>query len=298
MQVWTNSGIPDGGKSYCDNFAFGDKDKCVVSYGTVLIAALIFLIWVLALAIAVYLLLFYRRNGYLPNSRPSISNPSLIEPKLSIETSDAIESRSTSKPELKPDQHRDLEPGFTHTDTPHGTHPGKEQNHPALFLTTLIDFYCKGRKMSTGVSPPLTAPSRFDVEGSRPHFRTVSYRRGGANENTPLSASQQEPDAPSGAPRLQIWDPEHAPVHQSATANYGTLANSGPVTADVRRLPPYSPSPTVVRSGANYSFTFEANRRPSIRNTPSLLAAGYSSARYTPLPTAPLARPASPWARS
>ena len=281
-QVWTNSGITDGGKSYCDNFSFGDKDKCVISYGTVLIAVLVFLLWILALAIAVYLLLFYRRNGYLPNSRPSISNPSIIEPKFSVSTDGSNLSRGASKPELHVDPNRDVEAGFAHTATPHGTHPG--------------------RKVSWGASPPLTAPSRFEAGGSQPQFNPVTYRRGGSpDEKTPLSPSKQGPRT-AMAPSLQVWPPssDAHPSRSFATA-YGTLAANGPVTADVRRLPFQQPGAGWGGLGADTSsrsFAYDANRRPSIRNNAaSVHTAGYSTAHNTPLAT-PVPGSANPWARS
>ena len=278
MQVWTNTGIPDSSKGYCENFGYGDKDKCVISYGSVLVAVLIFLIWVIASVISFYLLLYYRRNGYLPNSRPSISNPEMIEPKLSIGTNSSGHSRNGSKPTLQVDPNRDLEPGFTHTDTPNGTHPG--------------------RKLSWGASPPLTAPSRFGHGGSQPQFRAVSYRRG-ANETTPLSPTGPAANPWSQAPRLQVWGPDEAPAPQSITANYGTLAANGPVTADVRRLPAHFSGMAFggTAPGGGPSFAYDTNRRPSAKIADSQLTAGYSTAHNTPLPT-PLGRPGSPWARS
>ena len=279
VQVWTNTGISDSSKGYCENFRYGDKDKCVISYGTVFVAVLVFLTWVVAWALSFYLLLYYRRNGYLPNARPSISYPEHIEPKLSFGTTSTGHSRNGSKPTLHVDPHRDLEPGFTHTDTPNGTHPG--------------------RKLSWGASPPQTAPSRYGLGGSQPQFRPVSYGRGGANESTPLSPSRSAAYPGAQAPRLQVWGPDGAPAPQSVSASYGTLAANGPVTADVRRLPSQyyagefgGPAPA-----RGPSFAYDANRRPSVKMPDSRLTAGYSTAHNAPLPT-PHGRPGSPWARS
>ena len=283
VQAWTTSGITDGGKSYCDTFSYGDKDKCVISYGTVLIGVLVFLLWVLASAIAFYLLLFFRRNGYLPNSRPSISNPSIIEPKFSVSTGSSNPSKVEGKPSLnlQPQPQHDVEHGvthgFTHTDTPLGTHPG--------------------RKVSYGNSPPLTAPSRMDIRGAGgvPQFRNVSYRRGNANETTPLSPGMAGPR--TGAPRLQVWAPNEKPLPMSP--GYGSFAANGPATADVRRLPGQARGVGFwdVENGAGNSFAYDAHRRPSLRNTASQHAAGYSTAHNTPLPT-PMGGPATPLARS
>ena len=308
MQVWTNSGITEGGKSYCDNFAFGDKDKCVISYGTVLLAVLVFLLWLVAAAIAVFHLLFYRRNGYLPNSRPSISNPSVIEPKFSVSTGTTSVQTSRAGSGPRPslalggdpnhpqrDVEKGIPAGFTHTDTPLGTHPG--------------------RKVSYGNSPPLTAPSRFDAGairgggyGGMPQFRNISYRRavpGGANETTPLSPGMPAPQTARNAPRLQVWAPDQngPTLPRSPRADYGAMAANGPVTADVRRLPGGTMGFWEEKTTQNgRGFAYDANRRPSAVRTAGAVAAaqhaaGYSTAHNTPLPT-PLGGMANPWGRN
>ena len=277
VQVWTNGGIPDSGKGYCANFKFGDQDKCVISYGTVIIAVLIFILWLVAAGVSVYSVIHLCKHGYLPNSRPSISKPQMIEPKFSLTTNDSRDT-DQSRPSTRLYQERDLERGVAHTETEYGTHPG--------------------RKVSYGQSPPMTAPPRMDIH-TRPQFRTINYGepKQAPTETTTLSPQIDGPTTRRYAPppRLQLWGPDtQSPAlvmdYAAGQATAG-LTPSGYAPYDVRRTV-MQPLPTAYGTMGAVSTGYAAayDSRRSVLRTPlpgpaSMHAGGYNSAYHTPLPT-------------
>ena len=280
VQVWTNGGIPDSTKGYCANFNFGDQDKCVISYGTVIIAVLIFVLWLIAAGVSVYSIIHLRKNGYLPNSRPSISKPQMIEPKFSL-TTNGSQDGGQSRPRTRLYQERDLEHGVAHTNTEHGAHPG--------------------RKVSWGQSPPMTAPPRMDIH-TRPQFRTINY---GEPQQLPTETTALSPqiDGPTTRryalpPRLQLWGPDTR--SPALVMDYGAglptagltpgLTPSGHAPYDVRRTV-MQPLPTAYGTMGAVSTGYAGyDSRRSVLRTPlpgpaSMHNGGYNSAYHTPLPT-------------
>ena len=265
VQVWTNSGITDSGGGYCAHWSFGDQDKCVISYGMVIVAVLVFLLWIVAAGVSGYSLFYYRKNGYLPNSRPSISAPELIEPTISRPVSH-VKAEETLHPESRSASEPDLEKGSIHTETAEGTHPG--------------------RKLSWGQSPPMTAPSRFEI-GTRPQFRQVSYES--TNESSPLSPRRRISNRYATPPRLQLWGPGHS--EPTVVADYGSISAHGPKTHDGRGAAAQSHGTGSSSAGvSSASSTHDGERRPVLRmpmpGPASKHSGGYNSAFHTPLPTA------------
>ena len=220
VQVWTNSGVPDSSQGYCANFAYGDQDKCVVSYGTVVIGVLLFLCWFGTSGISVYNFLRLRSNG---PSRPSISNPRPIEPKFVYpDNGSSVYSENSNAPPPPASRIHDLEkgPAFLSTQTQDNAHPG--------------------RKLSWGQSPPNTAPVRPNYPEARPVFRQVDYSRG-ATETSPLSSEapklQQRRGAQSARyvpPRLQLVGPQDR--SPALVVDYGTMAQT-PLTPNINAKP-------------------------------------------------------------
>ena len=309
MQVWTSSGIPDSSKGYCSNFSYGDQDKCVISYGTVVLGVLIFLAWLAAAGISVFKYLQYRRDG--PN-RPSISNPKPIEAKFIY--GDAASSRYSENSNAPSRPNLDLEKGGLHTSTADGTHPG--------------------RKLSWGQSPPNTAPVRpvSNYPEARPVFRTINYGQP-ATETSPLTADptmhgpQQRRTAQSARyapPRLQLYGPQDR--SPALVMDYGAMSARTPLTPNFAAAPynmrggrlVRAPStaygdgngflngyrsfyggptdggakPAVPPMPSNFD-TLQSQNRTTINRMPvpgpaSYRAGGYSSGFNTPLPTSML----------
>lgn len=296
VQVWTSSGVLASSQGFCSSFAYGDQDKCVMSYGTVAIGVLMFICWMFAAGISIYNLIQFRLHGL---SRPSISNPKPIEPKFVYP--DNASSRYSGNSRAPATRIHDLEKGSMHTQTDEGTHPG--------------------RKLSWGQSPPNTAPPQAgNFPEARPVFRTIDYNKD-ATETSPLSAAppgaaqQQRRNAQSARytpPRLQLYGPQDR--SPALIMDYGAMRT--PLTPNVNAAPYNMRGGRLMRAPStayasmyggdflngqrsHYSGNNGNNGRESV--TPrrpisrmplpgpaSYRMGGYSSGFNTPLPTAML----------
>ena len=201
----------------------------------------------------------------------------MIEPKFSLTTNGSQDS-GQARPRTRLYQERDLERGTTHTNTEHGTHPG--------------------RKVSWGQSPPMTAPPRMDIN-TRPQFRQINYGEPPQQptETTALSPRIDGPTTRRYAPppRLQLWGPDtRSPalvMDYAAAVTPAGLTPSGHAPYDVRRTV-MQPLPTAYGTmgavSTGYATAYDARR--SVLRTPlpgpaSMHMGGYNSAYHTPLPT-------------
>jgi hypothetical protein len=312
VQVWTASGVPASSTGYCNNFAYGDQDKCVISYGTVIIGVLIFVLFFVATALSGLRVYQIRQYGYSSEKRPSISNPKPIEPRFVYPESTTTQTQGASS-KASSLRDRDVEKGSL-TVSRDGTHPG--------------------RKLSWGQSPPATAPARApDFPEARPVFRTINYNQ--PNETSPLTAPDRRgiTSMRNAPPRLQLYGPEGR--SPALVMDYGGTTpnpNGLPSATNMRfSQAPYPPTPFTQRPhrpsmaqvpytaygtipnghqstflggyrsgytsgvyggyGAASSGVAAYDSRRSVMRVPmpgpaSIHAGGYNSAYHTPLPSA------------
>ena len=259
MYAWTAGGIKDSEKG-CESFNYGDTNKCQSGYAAVVIGVMVTLLWLVAGAVSVYSLLHFRKHGYLPNSRPSISEPTMSEPKI-------FKKQKPMFPKLHRDR-TDEEHGSVQTETEDGIHPG--------------------RKLSWGQSPPMTAPSRFEL-GLRPQFRPVSYGDPTRLDEKHEFAPRRAPTRNATPPRLQLWGTDNNAAPPALEFDYSNVPPTAKGPLDTRRgvLPPFvSPRAANAISSSNAAFDV----RPSVLRGPNPGPAsrhngGYNSAYHTPLPT-------------
>ena len=239
------------------------------------------ILWLMAAGISIYCLLHYRKHGYLPNSRPSISEPkpNMTEPKVGGFFSRAPKTENAPPPpQTRLYRERlDIEHGSVHTETEDGLHPG--------------------RKLSWGQSPPLTAPSRFEL-GVRPQFRPVSYGDPKPlHEN--LAASSRNPATRNATPpRLQLWGTDNGRA-PSLVFDYTGIPITPKGPLDTRRgvLPPFV-SPRGVNAVSSATSSYET--QPTVLRNPAPGPAsqhhgGYNSAYHTPLPTGMIEKGGNSW---
>ena len=212
VQAWTASGIPSNSTGYCKGFTYGDDDRCTISFGTVILGVLIFIMFLIAAGISGYKVWYFRKNGYCISQRPSISNPKPVEPKFVYgDSSSSVHSTRSS----------DLEKGGL-TISVDGTHPGRKLSWDAAPLTA-----------------PACAP---DFPEAKPTFRQIDYNNNNPykpTENTRLTQYEpysRRPVPPSrhiAPPKLQLYGPgDRTPA---LVMDYGATTPYGPQE-------PYAPS--------------------------------------------------------
>jgi len=283
VQVWTDGGI--NGPKGCSNFAYGSQSKCSVSYATVYIGIIIFSLWLFASTISVYSVIFFHRNGSIPNQRPSISKPYFNEystepgmPPGSISEKTSSSRSTSASSRLRTRIHRepriDEEKGIIseQTETADGTHPG--------------------RKLSWGQSPPMTAPAYSTFGGTQ--WRTIRYgpvERRPSEDIAPFQSQDQLP------PRMSSRHPSNSPPQMNRRAVPGLyitppqapIPSQYPQTSQAaisyvqnpfaqRHVVPLSPS----NQQAPYDALREVMRAP-LPGPASLHAGGYTSAHHTPI---------------
>ena len=202
--------------------------------------------WLIAAVISVYSLIYFRKNGTMPNIRLQISKPTFDECE-----SKAGYNHTTTRPQTRlhtrPNRGRqDEEHGSVHTETEEGTHPG--------------------RPLSWGQEPPLTAPPTYNQSGV-PVFRPVQYVSEPSEETNNFRQSFL-------APRRNRQPPGALPLHPAIHRYNSNIGN------------PFAQEGSSFATGngqAPYNTLREFVRQP-LPGPASLHAGGYNSAFHTPLP--------------
>ncbi|MCJ1256776.1 hypothetical protein MMC24_004600 [Lignoscripta atroalba] len=212
VAVWTNSGIKAGEAKKndedakgCSAFGYGPEKTCKLSRVTVNLGVIIFLLFLATSLISAYNLIYYRKNGHLPNATPEFSDPT---------SNEAQKYAFSSNPNDEPEDHEDgLELGVSRP--PRGRDNGGDEY--ALLHTETHP----GRPLSWGREPPVGAVSHHDEVGYDaahdpdgayiPSHRVdgeqdTAYHGGGAYD-PPRSSQPHRPVDP-------FRDPTHAPTLQ------------------------------------------------------------------------------------
>ncbi|MCJ1248136.1 hypothetical protein MMC30_005351 [Trapelia coarctata] len=281
VQVWTDGGI--NSSKGCADFAYGSESKCRISYGTAILAIMIFILWLPHSFLSIYTLIHLHKYGHLPHTRPSISKPYFSDGSTSELGPQPTEK---SAPKSRLDHSRTgSEATSVHTETEHGLHPG--------------------RLMSYSKTPPLTAPVTFTATGvpqygGVPQWRTIYYSNPEQepNERSPLRGSAPPPP-PSAS---QATGGQYKPRRQSPPSlGFFRPANVYPPPPPQLQIfaPPaegYVENPyakraslsTQVPAGQGYA-AYDSLRdvmRGPVPGPASEHRGGWRSAYHTPLPSA------------
>ncbi|KAL9119535.1 MAG: hypothetical protein Q9187_003916, partial [Circinaria calcarea] len=139
---WTNRGIMDKSKG-CAQFKYGSESKCMCSMVSVILGVIIFVLFLIASGLSIYSALYYRKNGSMPNTRPSISNPVFTDDQTKLGLPSTVQN----------DEEANVE-------TSH-FHQSQQGQGLAPIRTNSEDEAHPGRPLSWG-QIPLTAPPTYD----------------------------------------------------------------------------------------------------------------------------------------
>ncbi|MCJ1479724.1 hypothetical protein MMC13_008410 [Lambiella insularis] len=249
VQIWTDSGVTTA--SGCANFTFGSQSKCQISYATVIIGVIVFILWLLAASISIYFLIHLRRNGTIPDTKPEISKPVFDETRSTWSLRPNAQGHMVAHPQTRLNRGRqDEEEGSVHTQTEEGTH--------------------LGRAISYGQDQPRTAPPT-STQFALPQWRSIRYGERPPNQPPPIrekSPSRYKgptlPQNPS-PPRLQIISPRPEP-----RSPRNPFVRDGSSSATATGRAPFD--------------TLRGMPRVPVPGPASRHAGGYTSAHHTPLP--------------